>query len=87
MKNMREFPRKKAMTVVMTPVLPSFANLEKLGVAVPPETKEPTTRPAPEMTVREPELFANCCTRVMSPRFTARIMATVPRIATQGTAM
>ena len=33
---------KKATTVVMAPAFPSFAKRAKFGVAVPPETKEPT---------------------------------------------
>lgn len=45
---------KKATTVVMAPAFPSFAKRAKFGVAVPPETKEPMTRPAPPMIVRDP---------------------------------
>ena len=41
-KNIREFPMKKATTVVMAPAFPFFAKRAKFGVAVPPETKEPT---------------------------------------------
>ena len=58
-KNMRELPRKNATTVVMAPTLPFLAKRVKLGVAVPPETKEPTTSPAPPMTVRVPLDLAN----------------------------
>ena len=45
---------KKATTVVMAPAFPSFAKRAKFGVAVPPETKEPMTRPAPPMTLKDP---------------------------------
>ncbi len=58
-KNIREFPMKKATTVVMAPAFPSFAKRAKFGVAVPPETKEPMTRPAPPMIVSDPLDFAN----------------------------
>ena len=43
--NMRVLPRKKATTVVMTATAGVFAKRVKLGVAVPPDTNEPTTRP------------------------------------------
>lgn len=55
----QEFPMKKATTVVMAPAFPSFAKRAKFGVAVPPETKEPMTRPAPPMIVRDPLDLAN----------------------------
>ena len=42
-----------------------FANRVKFGVAVPPDTKEPMTSPAPPITVKEPLDTANyyslCC--------------------------
>lgn len=78
---------KKAMTVVMAPILPFRAKREKFGVAVPPETNEPMTRPAPPMTVSVPLDFANWSIIVPSPRETAMTMAIVPRMATSGTAM
>ena len=37
------------------------------GSAVPPDTKLPTTRPAPAMIPRSFEPFANCSTRPASP--------------------
>ena len=58
-KNIREFPMKKATTVVMAPAFPFFAKRAKFGVAVPPETKEPMTRPAPPMIVSDPLDLAN----------------------------
>ena len=85
--NIRLLPMKKAMTVIMHPILPLLANRVKLGVALPPETKLPTTSPAPPMMPRSEVLRANWSTMVASPFCTARIIATVPRIATQGTAM
>ena len=36
---------KKAITVVMTAEVADFAKRVKLGVALPPETKLPITRP------------------------------------------
>ena len=50
---------KKATTVVMAPAFPSFAKRAKFGVAVPPETKEPMTRPAPPMIVRDDRSVAS----------------------------
>ena len=50
---------KKATTVVMAPAFPSFAKRAKFWVAVPPETKEPMTRPAPPMIVSDPLDYAN----------------------------
>ena len=38
-------PMKKAMTVVMTAEVVVFAKRVKFGVALPPETKLPMTRP------------------------------------------
>ena len=58
-KNIRELPMKNAMTVAMVPVLVSLANRVKFGVAVPPDTKEPTTRPAPPTTLKVPLDTAN----------------------------
>ena len=40
---MIEFPTKKATTVATTAILAVFEKRVKLGVAVPPEMKEPTT--------------------------------------------
>ena len=86
-KNISELPRKKATTVTMQPILAVLEKRAKLGVAVPPDTKLPITRPAPAMMVSEPSLTAlNCCAMVASPRCRAMIMATVPRIPTIGTA-
>ena len=78
---------KKAMTVTIMPIEGVLANLAKFGVAVPPETKLPMTRPAPAMIPRSLVPLANCSTRPESPFLTAMIMATVPSIATSGTAM
>ena len=78
---------KKAITVVMRPALPLFAKRVKFGVAVPPETKLPTTRPAPAITPRSLVPRENCSMRPTSPLRTAIIIATVPRMATAGTAM
>ena len=50
---------KNAITVVMVPTLPLLAKREKFGVAVPPETNEPTTSPAPPITVSVPLDLAN----------------------------
>ena len=44
-----------------------LANLEKFGVAVPPDTKDPITIPAPPITVSVPLDFANWLIRVPSP--------------------
>ena len=78
---------KKATTVVQKPVLASLAKRVKLGVAEPPETKEPTTRPAPLIMVKSPLLLANCSAMVPSPWAIAMNIAVVPKIATQGTAI
>ena len=87
-KNISELPRKNATTVVMQPILAVLLKRAKLGVAVPPDTKLPITRPAPVMMVSEPSFTrANCSARVLSPRRTASIIATVPRIPTRGTAI
>ena len=85
--NIKLLPMKKAITVVQKPVLASLAKRVKLGVAVPPETKEPTTRPAPLMMVKSPLLLANCSAMVPSPCAMAINMAAPPKIATQGTAI
>ena len=58
-KNIREFPSRNATTVATAPTGPFLAKRVKFGVAVPPETKEPITMPAPLITVRLPELLAN----------------------------
>ena len=50
---------KNAITVVMAPTLPLLAKREKFGVAVPPETNEPTTSHAPPITVSVPLDLAN----------------------------
>lgn len=71
----------------MVPDLASLANRVKFGVAVPPDTKEPITRPAPPMMLKLPLDFANWSMMVPSPRLTAITMATVPKIPTRGTAM
>ena len=86
-KNIRELPMKKATTVTIRPIFGVLANLAKFGVAVPPETKLPITRPAPAMIPRSFVPWANWAIRVESPLLTAMIMATVPRMATAGTAM
>ena len=78
---------KKATTVEMVLDLASFANLVKLGVAVPPDTKEPITRPAPPITLKVPLEAANWSMMVPSPLCTANTMAAVPKIATKGTAI
>ena len=85
-KNIRLLPRKKAMTVTMQPTLAFLAKRVKFGVAVPPETKLPTTRPAPARTPSVLLPWANCSTNEASPFLMARIMAVVPRMATAGTA-
>ena len=74
------------MTVMIIPTFPLLAKRVKLGVAVPPETKLPTTRPAPAMMPMSLVPLANCSTRPASPLWMARIMAIVPRMATAGTA-
>ena len=86
-RNISELPMKKAKTVVHRPTRALLAKRVKLGVAVPPETKLPMTRPAPAMTPKFLVPCANCSIRPMSPLLTAMIMATVPRMATAGTAM
>ena len=58
-KNISELPMKNATTVVIIPTFPFLAKRVKLGVAVPPDTKEPITRPAPPITVRVPLDLAN----------------------------
>ena len=85
-RNIRLLPMKKAMIVVQRPTRAFLANRVKFGVAVPPETKLPTTRPAPAMMPRSFVPLANCSTSPASPRWMAMIMATVPRMATAGTA-
>ena len=86
-KNIRELPIKNATTVVIAPTLPFFAKRAKFGVAVPPDTKEPTTSPAPPTMVRLPLDLANWSMMVPSPCCTAITIATVPRTATSGTAI
>ena len=86
-KNIREFPIKNATTVAIVPDFASLANLAKFGVAVPPDTNEPTTIPAPPITLIVPLDLANWSMIVPSPLCTARIIATVPRTATNGTAI
>ena len=48
---MSVLPRKNATTVVMTATSGVFAKRVKLGVAVPPDTNEPTTRPIATVSV------------------------------------
>ena len=55
---MRELPRKKAITVVDTATALFLAKRTKLGVAVPPLTKEPITKPTPARIDRPPEDLA-----------------------------
>ena len=45
---------KNAITVAIVPDFASLAKRVKFGVAVPPDTKEPMTRPAPPMTLKDP---------------------------------
>ena len=58
-KNIREFPIKNATTVAIVPDFASFAKRAKFGVAVPPDTNDPITIPAPPMTVIDPLDTAN----------------------------
>ena len=51
------------MTVVMTAVLLWLANRVKLGVAVPPLTKDPITSPTPPKRVMLPAFLAKMATR------------------------
>ena len=82
--NIRLFPRKKAMMVVQTAAFGVFAKRAKLGVAVPPLTKEPITIPAPVMML-SPWLSANFSVRLASPVRTAITMAAIPSMAIRGT--
>ena len=50
---------KNAITVAIVPDFASLAKRVKFGVAVPPDTKEPMTRPAPPMTLKDPLETAN----------------------------
>ena len=61
--NIRVLPMKNAMTVVHTADLLVFAKRVKLGVEVPPLTKEPMTRPTPENIVRPPVDFSKIAVR------------------------
>ena len=54
---------KKAITVVITAILPVLAKRVKLGVAVPPLTKEPMTRPTPPNRLMLPEFWAKMAAR------------------------
>ena len=58
-KNIRELPIKNATTVAIVPDFASFAKRVKFGVAVPPDTKEPITSPAPPTTLNVPLDTAN----------------------------
>ena len=54
---------KNAITVVTTALMLFLAKRVKLGVAVPPETKEPITRPTAVNRVMLPAFLANMATK------------------------
>ena len=82
--NIRELPRKKAVTVVLTAAALFLAKRTKLGVAVPPLTKEPITSPTPARTVSSPEDLAKMAARP-PPSTAERTIEYTPSAAMRGT--
>ena len=77
---------KKAITVVMMAILAFLEKRVKFGVAVPPLTKEPITRPTASNSVSPPAFFANTALSP-PPSLAAVTMEYMPSTAISGTEM